>query len=491
MHVRALFSFLRHLLQWLALSDGQLKERVFRGGAWLVIGNTLDRLAGLIKLGILARLLTPADFGLIGIAMLLIHWFEQFSQTGFNQALVRTRGDIQPYLNTFWTVQILRGIMLATVFFLAAPVAVWFFENPGALPVIQAMALLVLLRGFINPAVVYLTRELDFQRFVMWNMWQVLSSLAVAIPLALVYRNVWALVLSLLVGQAVSTIVSYRIYSFHPRLSFDRGRAREMMQFGKWIFWRNALGALVTSVDDLIVGKLLGASALGLYQMALRLTAFPTHQITPILQRVIYPAFARLRQADQLRGAYLQLLKLSLLLVLPAICILFALPHVVIRVFLGEQWMTIVTVVQILAFSCGLNAVRSVANPMFESMGRPDIPVKLRGARLILYLLLIYPGTQRWGITGTALAVVCTDLITTTMQFFFLRSLIGLGLVQAAANIRQGAVAALPLLLVGILSYTFGPLGNILPGLTTFAIIICLAIMWVFLRPHLALLRRA
>jgi O-antigen/teichoic acid export membrane protein len=171
-------------------------------------------------------------------------------------------------------------------------------------------------------------------------------------------------------------------------------------------------------------------------------------------------------------------------------CILFALPHIVIRVFLGEQWMTIVTVVQILALSCGLNAVRNVANPMFEGMGRPDIPVKLRGARLILYLLLIYPGTQLWGITGTALAVVCTDLIMTTVQFFFLRSLVGLSMVQVAANIRQGVVAALPLLLVGILSYTSGSLDNMLPGLTTFAIAICLAIMGVFLRPHLAVLRR-
>ena len=205
----------------------------------MVIGNVLNRLAGLIKLGILARLLTPADFGLIGIAMVLIRWFEQFSQTGFNQALIRTSGDIRPYLNTLWTWQVLRGIVLSLVLILAAPVAARFFGHPEASHVIQALAPLIFLRGLTNPAVVYLMRELDFRRVVCWNMWQVFSGLAVAIPMAVISRNAWALVLSLLVGQVVSTIVSYRIHAFRPRFALDWVRVREMSQFGKWIFWNN------------------------------------------------------------------------------------------------------------------------------------------------------------------------------------------------------------------------------------------------------------
>lgn len=481
---------LKRLQQWLWQHEGHLKERVFRGGVWLFIGNGCSRIAGLVRLAILARLLTPADFGLIGIAMLLIRWFEQFSQIGFRQALVRTPGNIQPYLNTLWTVQVLRGILLATGLFFAAPVAAWFFDHAGAQSVTRALAPLVLLRSLVNPAVVYLKRELDFRRFVWWNLCQVFSGFLVAIPLALIYRNVWALVLSLLVGQAVHTFVSYQIHPFRPRFAFDHLRAREMANFGKWIFGKNLLNALRGNLDGLMVGKLLGASALGLYQVAMRVAIFPSQVMIEILPHVMFPAFAQLQQPIQWRRAYLQVLELAFLFTVPVVAILCIFPHTVIWLFLGQQWLPIVPVMRLLAVYSGINTLFGVAIPLFEGAGRPDLQVKLQCIEVLLSLPVIYACILLGGMQGAAFAIVCVILLVASMQFWMLRHLVGLRLTEAIATIRLGLTAALPLLAFGTLRMVSSLSLEVLVGLGSLSVIVCLVMMWVLLQPHLTSLRR-
>ena len=480
---------MQRTLQWLCGGEGHLKEQIFRGGIWLLMGNVVTRIAGFVKLAILARLLTPTDFGLLGIALLLLNWLEQFSQTGFSKALIRNAGDIEPYLNTVWTVQVIRATGLAAVLLLGAPVAVWFFASPEAVPIIRALAPLVLLQGLTNPAVIYLTRQLDFQRIVQWNMWQVGSSLVVSIPLAFVLRNVWALILAMLVGQAVSTMVSYRLHAFRPRLCFDRQRAREMTQFGKWIFWRNVLVSVVGSLDSLLVGKLLGVSALGLYQVARRLALLPRRELIQILQRLTFPAFAQIRQHERLRRACVQVLSLTLLLILPIAALLLVFPELIIRTLLGERWVAVVPLVQILTIGAGLQTLMGIAVPLFEGIGRPDVALKTWGVRLALSTLLLYPSVRMWGINGAALALIGTELVLVVLQFYLLRRLIGLRILQGVATCRLGLIAALPMLVVGFLTIWCDlPMpGEVGLGLT--AVVGSGVLTWRFLRPYLRCFR--
>jgi O-antigen/teichoic acid export membrane protein len=475
------------LWQWLWRHEGRLKDQVFRGGIWLCIGNGLTHIAGLIRLAILARLLTPTDFGVIGIAMLLIRWFEQFSQTGFNQALIRTQDDIQPYLNTLWTVQVLRGAVLSTALLCAAPAAAWFFDHPDARAVIQALAPLVFLRSLINPATVYLKRELDFRRIVMWNMCQVLSGLLVAIPLALIYRNVWALVLSLLVGQAVHMLTSYRLHAFRPRFAFNYKQAREMANFGKWIFWKNLLNALRGSLDSLTIGRLLGASALGLYQVAYRVATFPSHVMIGVLPHVTFPAYAKLQERAQLRHAYLQVLEHTLLVTLPIATLLYIFPQPLVRVFLGEQWMQVVPLIQLLAVLGGLRTLLDVALPMFEGVGRPDLHVKFQLIEIGLSVPVIYALTRTGGLQGAALAVVCVNLLLVGIQYGMLHGLLGLRITEGIRSMRLGIAAVTPLLGFGVLRLFYSFSSGVLVGLGSLSVVACLVVIWRVLRPQLKL----
>ncbi len=472
--------------QWLLRHGGSLKAQVFRGGIWLFLGHSLARLAGLIKLVVLARLLTPADFGLVGIAMLLVRWFEQFSQTGFRQALVRTPGDIQPYLNTLWTVQVVRGVVLSAALLGVAPLAARFFDHAGAQPVIQALAPLIVLRSLINPATVYLTRDLNFQRLAAWNSCQVIAGLLVAIPLALWYRNVWALIWPLLMGQVVHTVASYRMHPFRPRFAFNRDQAREMGSFGKWIFWKNILNALIGSVDGVAVGKLVGTSALGLYQVAMRVATLPSQILIQVLPQVTFPAFAKLEQPEQWRRAYLQIVELILLLALPIAAVVCVFPHLIVQFFLGDQWLTIVPLLRLLAVCGSLQTLLDVARPMFEAVGRPDMQVKLQGAEAVLSVVLISALTFYGGLPGTAVAVVMVHALLLVMQFVMLRELIGLRVVEGLATLRQGSLVALPIAGLGLVSPHLHPAMSI--GLGGVAIGSCAVLLWIFLQRHLALI---
>lgn len=278
---------------------------------------------------------------------------------------------------------------MSAALFVAAPLAAWFFDHAGAQPVIRALAPLIALRSLINPATVYLTRDLNFQRLAVWNSCQVLSGLLTAIPLALLYRNVWALIWPLLVGQGVHTLTSYWMHPYRPRLTFNREQAREMARFGKWIFWKNVLNALIGSVDGVAIGKLLGTSALGLYQVAMRVATLPSQILIQVLPQVTFPAFAKLEQPQQWRRAYLQILELTLLFALPVAAVVCVFPHVIVQLLLGHQWLTIVPLLPLLAVCGSLQTLLDVARPMFEAVGRPDMQVKLQGAEAILSLVLI------------------------------------------------------------------------------------------------------
>ncbi len=255
-------------LQWLSVRGGGLGDKVVRSTIWLAIGNGSAKIVNLIKIAILGRLLAPDDFGLMAVAILALKWLEYFSETGFNKALVQHRGDIESILDTAWLIQFVRGVILATLLFIMAPVAAYIFTAPQATSVIRACSVILVMRGLANPAMVYLRRDLDFQRIFWWTLSNAVVGLVVAIGAAVHYRSVWALVASVIAATIASTVLSYVIKPYRPRPQFDWLHVKTLVRFGKWIFFLNVVSFIGLYADSAIVGKLLGMADLGFYQMA-------------------------------------------------------------------------------------------------------------------------------------------------------------------------------------------------------------------------------
>lgn len=459
-------------LAWLLSGGGSLKERVLRGGIWLLMGDGAAQAASFVKIAILGRLLSPNDFGLLGIAMVALHWLEYLTTTGFNAALIQRSGDIRPYLDTAWTVQLIRSLGLALVLFTGAPLGAWFFGNPDATSIIRAVGFITLFRGLTNPAVVYLRKELELRREVMWRMSGVVAGLVVAVSIAFAYRNVWALVLSLIAAQAVESLLSYWIEPYRPKLRLNWDKARELVQFGKWIFWSNIVAFLNLNTASLAVGKLLGATALAFYQMAHHIALFPASHVAALVTGVMFPAFSKLKEERNFRAAFIQTLGLVCSVTIPAGCFLTLFAEPVVLIVLGPQWVSISPAIQILAVAEVASGFNGITTPLFAAMGKPDLPVWASVVRILVMAGLFYPLATNFGINGMALASTISAVASMALNVWLVTRLLRLTGLEMISALKLGAVGSAPFLGAALLvSPSLSPSAFVTVGLALLAYI--------------------
>lgn len=409
----------KNIIRRIKTPGNGLSQRTVRGGFWVFSLRIVQQLFGLARLVILARLLAPHDFGLMGIALLTMSTLETFSDTGFQQALIQKQEDIESYLNAAWTVMILRGLVLFGILYFIAPFAASFFDVPEAKPIIQVIGLSFLLQAFTNIGVTYFQKELKFNKEFIYQFSGTLADFIVAILAVLILRNVWALVFGLLAGNVVRCIMSYLIHPYRPRLSRDLVKVEELFGFGKWVLGSSILVFLITQGDNIFVGKLLGVTALGFYQMAYRIANMPATEITHVISSVTFPAYSKLQSdVPKLREAYLKVLKVTMCLSFPIAGLIFVLAPDFTRIFLGEKWMPMVPAMQVLVFAGLVRSIAATAGNIFFAVGKPNIDTKLQIIRLFVLAILIYPFSIRWGITGISI-VVFLSIFTSGIAFCF------------------------------------------------------------------------
>jgi O-antigen/teichoic acid export membrane protein len=382
-----------------------LAGRVVRGGAWVFGLRAIQKVLDVIRLAVVARILAPADLGLMGIAVLTHAVLQTFSETGLLAALVHKRTDIRPYLNVVWTVLIARGAILCALMAATAPLVAAFFDMPTATGLIRTLALAFLIQAFGNPGVIAFQKELQFDRQFVLRISAGGTVFAATVVAVVVLRSVWALVIGQLAGHAVTLLLSYVLHPFRPRLSLEMGRVKELWKYGRWVFVSTGLQFALKRGDALFVGKLLGAAGLGLYQMAHRMAGLPVTEYSEQIARVLFPAYAKLQHnVPRLREAYLKTLQFSALICCPTAGGVFIMAHELTHVLLGDQWAAAAPVIQVLSL---LGLFTSLANsgPLFLAIGTPQRNTKLQVLRLVLIVALIYPLTSRYGMAGTAAAL--------------------------------------------------------------------------------------
>ncbi|MBA7668913.1 Lipopolysaccharide biosynthesis protein WzxC [subsurface metagenome] len=398
---------------------GTLSQKAIKGGFWVFFLRITNRGFSLIRLIILARILAPSDFGLMGIALLTMSTLETFSQTGFQQALIQKKEDIESYLNSAWTVLILRGFILFIILYFIAPYAAIFFNSPEAKPIIRVIGFSILFQAFTNIGIIYFKKELEFNKEFIYQFSGTLADIVVAVSAVLILRNVWAIVFGLLAGNMIRCFVSYFIHPYRPHFSKDLGMAKKLFGFGKWIMGSSILIFLTTQGDDIFVGKFLGATALGFYQLAYRISNMPATEITHVISQVTFPAYSKLQDdIPKLREAYLKVLQLTAFLSFPIAGLIFILAPDFTRIFLGEKWMSMVPAMQVLTVYGMLRSIGATNGPVFQAIGRPDISTKLQFLNVLMLAIFIYPLTMEWDILGTSIAVSLCSVLKAPISFY-------------------------------------------------------------------------
>ncbi len=387
---------------------GSVLQRAVKSGVWVSATKLSLRLSQVLMLIVLARLLSPRDFGLMGVALLTLAATRRFTNIGLNAALVQQKEDnVDGYLNTTWCLEIGRGLLIFGVVFLAAPYVGALFGEPGATPLIRVLGLSPVFYGLRNPGVVYFQKDLSFHRDFVYQSSGALVQLVVGVGYALYSPTVWALVFASVSRPATQFFLSYVLHDYRPWPAFDLGKARELIQYGKWITGASIIGYVYSQGDDAFVGWFLSATALGFYQYAYRIADMPAREFSGVISRISFPAYSQLQgDMDALRGALIQTTRLTAFVAFPmAFGIALVAPSFVPAV-LGAEWTPMIRTMQLLALYGLLHSITRNFGAVWKALGRPDYIAKLGAFRVCCLAVLIWPLTARYGIEGTALTVV-------------------------------------------------------------------------------------
>ena len=380
---------------------GLLTPRVARGALWIMASRLSGRVFDLLKALILARLLTPRDFGLFGIVMLALATLDTFSQTGINAALIQRRGNIRPYLGTAWTVQGLRGIVLAILLYLAAPAVALFFREPDVADLLRFVSVILVMQGLVNTGIVFFTRDLDFKRAFVFEVTSGGLSLAAGIVLAYQLRSPWARRGPISSGpprESCSPSCSPRFVR-GPELRKDR--AGELFAFGRWMSGYAIASWVWQNVDRLVLGRVIGPAPLGVDQMAQRIASMPVSEVA-IASMGAHAAgvFQRCKGPGRLGRSFLDVFETVMSFVAPmAVFLAVAAPEVV-HGLLGNQWASAIRPLQIVSAAALFTALDIVATPLLVAVGQPRVESWKNCARSAVVMATVLPLTTRYGVEG-------------------------------------------------------------------------------------------
>ena len=360
---------------------------------------------------LLARILTPKDFGLAAIALMTVSFLELVSQTGFQQALIHRKRVGDADLDTTWVVSVARGAVLALILFATAEPVAAFFGAPEAAGLQRLIAVVLVIRGLTNPAMVLFEKELAFSRVAWQQAGGLIAEIAVSIALAYALKNAYALVLGTVARYCAVCVLSFVLSPYRPSLALRWKNARELYRFGRWITLNNVILYLLNQGDNAVVGRLLGATSLGFYNTAFRFSNLPATHVSQIVNKVGFPAYVKLRDAGRPIGdAYLRVLGHVLFISLPLGGASIVLSPIAVETLLGAKWEPMIPAMQILAVYGALRSIGANSGSVFQALGRPQLLARTATVRLILTAAVIVPMTNRFGIEGTALAVLGSAL---------------------------------------------------------------------------------
>ena len=397
-----------------ALSPGEsLAERAVTSGVWVALTNVLDRILQLGMVLLVARLIGPDSYGVMALALVVMSALTQLSRLGIDAALIqREEADVDAYLDTAWVMQNLRSVFVAAILFVSAPAAAGFFDEPQLAPVLRVLALSPLLSGLQNPGLMYLKKDLRFDKQFVYTLSGTVFYVAVAVGYALATQSVWALVFGLVASDFVRLLVSYVVHDYRPWPRFDLEYARELFGFGKWIFASGVVLFLIMEGDDAFVGWYLGTAVVGFYQLAYRVSNAPATEVTQTISSVVFPTYAKMQSdAEDLREGFFKTVQLTTFVSFPVAVGIAAIAPTFVGTFLTEEWGPMIPLIQLLAAWGLLRSLGATTGPLFQAIGRPDVATKIQFGKLVIIAAFIVPATDLYGAVGTALVIVGNSLV--------------------------------------------------------------------------------
>lgn len=380
---------------------------------WAFAGTVLSRLLWLGALAVLARILAPRDFGLLGFALVYITYVETVADLGTGSALIYWPGRREEAAQVTFVSNALAGLGWCGLTLVAAPWIADFFNSPEGVPILRALALSFPLKFLGTTHDAICQKDMRFRTRLIPEVAMAAGKAGVAVGLALAGFGVWSLVWGQLVGLAAWTLALWLVVPWRPKWRWPSAElARPMLAYGRGIVAVNVLAAVTHHADLVIVGRMLGARILGLYQMAYKVPEMTVIVSIWVVSKVLFPAFSRAHASGEEVGAlYVGALRWIALLAVPASLGLALVAEPLVLTVFGERWREAVPILRALALYSGLRALGAHAGDVLKATGRPGLlaAIAVLKAALMVPLLLL---AARSGPVAVALTMAGVTAVT-------------------------------------------------------------------------------
>lgn len=372
---------------------GYLKKSLI-SVTWVSAFRVAYRLLSVARTIVLARLLTPIQFGDFGIASLVLALVEIFTETGINVFLVQQEDDdaVIHYLDTAWVISIVRGLIIAAIVAIASFPVSHFFNNPASQSLVLLMAIVPLIRGFINPAEAKFQKHLRFNQEFYFRTAIMLADAAVALTIAFIYKTPISLIVGLIAGALTECAISLIFIHPKPHFHADKKQAKEIIGSGKWITGAGIASYFASKGVDISIGKLLSTGSLGMYQMGYKFSVLFVDEMVEMINRVAFPVYARIGgDRTRLRAAFLKTYIgfASIVGIFMLIVALFAKP--IVDLLLGPSWSEATRYLQLLCLVGFGIALATPTNPLFLAVKKQRYLTHVVLVQLIVFAVCIIP----------------------------------------------------------------------------------------------------
>ena len=425
----------------MALQTPGIASRTLRGMFWAYGSYFVGRALVLVSIAILARLLTPSQFGLVAFALTVTAVLDTIADLGVSQALILVKQDkLGSKPDTAWTLGVMLGTALTAITAALGPAAAAFFNQPELELMLPILGANFLLRSLGVTHLALAQKQLDFRTRTLAEMSDVVLRGFVGIGLALVGAGAYSLVGGYLAGSLATTATLWLLVPFRPSLRLHRGDLGGLLRFGGGLTTLNMISAVISQADYIIIGKVLGATSLGLYTLGFRLPELIIINLSYVAGLVLFPAFAQIGR-PQLAEAYLTSLRYVLIVCVPVAVALALLAEPIVLIAFGDQWVESIAVMQVLTLLALATTVGVPAGTAYKSIGRIDVLVKLAIPRALLGVAVILVFVDH-GIVAVAICQTSVATMFSLIHIVLAGRLLSTGL-------RRIWIAAWPPLLAG------------------------------------------
>lgn len=399
-----------------------LKQQAFNGIKWTTLSSAVIAILHLAQLMVLARFLSPHDFGLVAILMVIIGFTTVFVDFGLSNSIIYKKDITKEQLSTLYWLNILISIIIYIVIFIMASYITDFYNEPELYSLLLIVSSILIIQACGQQFRVLFQKELRFDILAKIDMFASMISVAFAILLAMNYFGVYSLIYSLLIMTILKSALLIYFGSKYHKISFifNLNEVKEFLSFGLYVVGNGIVSTIATQIDVILIGKLLGTEMLGLYSVAKELILRPSQLINPIITKVAFPVMTKVNHdTKEVKRLYLKLLNYVSSVNFPIYIATIILAPEIITLFLGIKWLEITYLFQILAVWALLRSKDNPIGILVMTMGKPQYEMYWNIFMMIYMPIMIY-FSSFWGLIGIGYGNLLSSVLLFVPAWYYL-----------------------------------------------------------------------